>query len=60
MLEAKDRQMAHEAVILEADEVIKENARLATETLVEKGFVDGAQAGRTKELIARAWSSTGE
>jgi hypothetical protein len=60
MLEAKERQMAHEAIIIEADEVIKKNARLATESLVEKGLVDGASADQIKDLIAQVWSSTGE
>ena len=59
MLEAKERQMAHEAIIIEADEVIKENARLATETLLEKGFVDSASADQVKHLITQAWSSSG-
>jgi hypothetical protein len=60
MLEAKERQMAHEAIIIEADEVIKENARLATASLVEKGFVDSASADQAKRLISQAWSSSGQ
>ena len=60
MLEAKERQMSHEEIIIGANEVINENARLATETLKEKGFIDGTSADQTKQLIAQAWSSTGE
>jgi predicted secreted acid phosphatase len=60
MLEAKERQMAHEAIIIDADEVIKENARLAIETLVEKGLVKDASADRAEKLIAQAWSSSGK
>jgi hypothetical protein len=60
MLEAKERQMAHEAIIIEADEVIKENARLASGTLVEKGLVDSASADQVRKLIAQAWSSRGD
>lgn len=59
MLEAKERQMAHEAIIFEADEVIKENARLATEALVERGLVKDAGADQARKLIAQAWSSSG-
>lgn len=60
MLEAKERQMSHEEIIIEADGVINENARLATATLVEKGLIDGASAGQIKQLVAQAWSSSGE
>lgn len=60
MLEAKERQIAHETIIIEADEVIKENARLATESLVEKGLVADANSGQIMDLIAQAWSSGGE
>ena len=59
MLEAKERQMSHEEIIIEADEVINKNARLATETLVEKGLIDGSSAGRIQQLIAQAWSEPG-
>lgn len=52
--------MSHEEIIIEADGVINENARLATATLVEKGLIDGASAGQIKQLVAQAWSSSGE
>jgi hypothetical protein len=59
MLEAKERQLAHEKIIIEADEIIKENARLATETLVEKDMIDSAKASQVRALVTKAWSSSG-
>ena len=58
MIEARERQLANEQVIIEADSVIKENARLAADSLIEKGLVHGATAGEVRNLIARAWSAT--
>ncbi len=58
MLESKKRQMFNEEIIIEADEVIRENARLATATLVDKDLVSGADAGQVNQLIAQAWAST--
>ena len=59
MLDARERQISHEQIIIEADEVIQENAMLATATLLEKGLVDSEQADQVRQLIASAWSSTG-
>jgi len=57
MLEAKERQLAHEKIIIKADEVIKKNASMATQSLVEQGFIEGSKADRVEKLIAQAWSS---
>ena len=60
MLDARERQMSHKEIIIEADAVIGENARLATATLVDKGLVDNTNADQVRELIAQAWTSTEE
>lgn len=60
MLDARERQMSHEEIIIEADEVISENARLATATLLEKGLLDNTNADQVRQLIAQAWASTEE
>ncbi len=57
MLEAKERQISHEEVIMEADELISENARLATTTLLQKGMVDSEKSGQVSRLITQAWAS---
>ena len=59
MLDARERQISHEQIIMEADEVIQENATLATATLLEKELVDSEKADQVRQLIARAWSSAG-
>ncbi len=59
MLDAREREIMHEQIIIEADEVIQENAMLATATLLEKGLVDSEKADQVRQLIARAWASTG-
>jgi hypothetical protein len=58
MLDARGRQLAHEEIIIEADEVIEKNAAVATATLLEKGLVDSKNGDQIKQLIARAWSSS--
>jgi hypothetical protein len=60
MLDARERKMSHEEIIIEADALIGENARLATATLVEKGLADNTNADQVRELIAQAWTSTEE
>jgi hypothetical protein len=60
MLEAKARQLFNEEVIITADEVIAQNAQLATTTLVEKGFVNSADRDKVVKLIAMEWSSPGQ
>lgn len=56
MLDARDQQLRHKKVIIEADDVIAENARLATAALVEKSLIDSAKADQVRQLIAEAWA----
>lgn len=59
MLEARARQLFNEEVIMTADEIIAQNAQIATASLSEKGFVSDADKKKVLELIAKEWSSTG-
>ena len=57
MLDARARQLFNEEVIMTADEIITQNAQMATATLVEEGFVSNADKEQVVNLISEAWSS---
>ncbi len=58
MIEAQERKLSNEKIIVAADEVIAESARLAAETLVEKGLVDSGDSEDVRKLVAELWAST--